>query len=336
MADQTGRREFLRRVIATGAGAYSFGRFSRPAHGDQKPSPDSPSKVVIVRSSALGPFDGRPQPDQSVLTEMLGRGMTALTGESSVMKAWGKVFKPDDRVSIKVNGLGGPRASTRPELANSVAASVQMAGVAPDDIIIWDRRDRDLEEVGFALNRNQPGVKCYGTEGEYTDEIEHRSFRGRISRILSDRTTALINLPILKDHNSAGVTVALKNHYGTCNNPGAHHGNHCDPYLADLNDVPEIRDKTRLIVCDAVQAVCEGGPGFRSPECLWEPQAIMLGFDPVALDFVGWQIIEQRRRDIGLPSLADAGREPKWIATAESLGLGHAREDKIEVIRIET
>ena len=335
MAKHPSRREFLRRLVATGAGAYGLGRFTRGSDADQAQPTSARSKVVIVRSSALGPFEGRPEPDQSLLATMLGRGITALTGVPSVMKGWARVFKPDDLVSIKVNGLGGPRCSSRPELANAIAAGAQTAGVEADNITIWDRSDRDLKDVGFALNRSGAGVKCYGTEGDYSDEISHRSFRGCISKILTDRTTALVNLPILKDHGSSGVTAALKNHYGTCNNPGAHHGNHCDPYLADLNDLPEIRDKTRLIVCDAIQVVCEGGPGFSSPDYLWDYQAIILGFDPVAIDFIGWGLIEQRRREIGLPSLADAGREPKWISSAEALGLGAARQENIEVIEID-
>jgi len=333
LAGHTSRREFLRKIVATSAGAYGLGRFARGASAAAKTLAGKRSRVVIVRSSALGPFEGRPQPDQGLLAEMLGRGLSALTGEKSVMKAWSKVLKPNDRVGIKVNGLGGPRCSTRPELANAVAAGAQAAGVAADDIIIWDRSDRDLVSVGFAVNRGA-GVKCYGTEGDYTDEMEHRSFRGRISRILADRTTALINVPILKDHDNSGVTAALKNHYGTCNNPGAHHGNHCDPYLADLNDLPLIRDKTRLVVCDAIQAVCEGGPGFASPKYLWDYHGLMLSFDPVAVDFIGWQLIDGRRREIGLPSLAEAGREPKWIATAAALGLGAASKDHIEVVEI--
>jgi uncharacterized protein (DUF362 family) len=320
--------------VATGAGAYGLGQFVNGVRADKGSPAGLRSKVVIVRSGALGPFDGRPQPDQGLLSDMLGRGMKALTGQPSVAKAWAKAFKPQDLVSIKVNCLGGPRCSSRPELANAIAASVQMAGVAADNIIIWDRRDRELQEVGFTLNRDRAGVKCYGTDGDYTDEIEHRSFRGRISRILADRTTALINLPILKDHDNAGVTNALKNHYGTCNNPGAHHANHCDPYLADLNHLPLIRDKTRLIVCDAIQAVCHGGPGFASPDYLWDEKAIILGFDPVAVDFIGWGLIERRRREIGVPSLADSGREPTYIRTAETLGLGVARQDRIELIEI--
>jgi len=334
MARQGNRREFLKQLVTTGVGAYGLAHLPSRAGAQQgKNAPTGRSKVVIVRSPSLGPWEGRPQPDQSSLGDMLNRGVVALTGAASALKAWAQVFKPTDLVSIKVNGLGGPRVSSRPELANAVAAAAQAAGVTLDNITIWDRSDRDLTKVGFVLNRGA-GVKCCGTEGDYADEVQHRSFRGRISRILTDRTTALVNLPILKDHGSSGVTCALKNHYGTCNNPGAHHGNHCDPYLADINDLPLIRERTRLIVGDALQVVVEGGPGFKSPDYLWDYKGVLMAFDPVAIDFTGWQLIEQRRREMGLPSLAEAGREPKWIATAGAIGVGAARADDIEVIEV--
>jgi len=332
---RSSRREFLRHLIASGAGAYGLTRLSGTTGAQAAQAQGERSRIVIVRAPALGPFQGRPQPDRELLAAMLSRGMCELTGEASPAKAWGSLFKPGDVIGLKVNCLGGPRCSTRPELAAAVAAGVQASGVPADHITIWDRGDRELPAVGFVLNRDGPGIKCYGTEGDYGDEMQHRSFRGRISRILTDHTTALVNMPILKDHNSAGVTAALKNHYGTCANPSALHGNNCDPYLADLNDLQVIRERTRLIVCDAIQAVCEGGPGFASPDYLWDYKGIMLGFDPVAIDFTGWHLIEQRRREIGLPSLAESGREPKWIATAEALGLGAGRAEKIEVVELQ-
>jgi hypothetical protein len=41
-----------------------------------------------------------------------------------------------------------------------------------------------------------------------------------------------------------------------------------------------------------------------------------VGQDPVAIDQLGWNIIEEKRSQKGLPSLKDAGREPVYIATA--------------------
>jgi len=41
----------------------------------------------------------------------------------------------------------------------------------------------------------------------------------RLSRILTDDISILINVPIMKDHEITGVTGALKNHYGSVKMP---------------------------------------------------------------------------------------------------------------------
>jgi len=49
---------------------------------------------------------------------------------------------------------------------------------------------------------------------------------------------------------------------------------------------------------------------------------VSIATDPVAMDTVGWDVIEEARRQNGLPTLARAGREPAYIRTAAELGLG--------------
>ena len=124
----------------------------------------------------------------------------------------------------------------------------------------------------------------------------------------------LINIPVLKDHDGAGVSIALKNMYGVIHNPNKYHPNGCDPYIADVNMLPEIRAKLRLHICDATTA-CLRGPGFK-PEFTWQQNALIMSQDPVALDQTGWQIIERKRAEKGLKTLTAEGRAPRYIATA--------------------
>ena len=86
--------------------------------------------------------------------------------------------------------------------------------------------------------------------------------------ILAEKCTAIINVPVLKDHDLAGVTMAMKNFYGAIHNPNKYHDNNCNPYIAELNTSPIIKDKTRLIVCDALLAQYNGGPAFK-PQYTW-------------------------------------------------------------------
>jgi len=136
-----------------------------------------------------------------------------------------------------------------------------------------------------------------------------------LSKILTQRCNVLINVPVLKDHDGAGVSIALKNIYGVIHNPNKYHPNGCNPYIADLNMVPEIRTRMRLTICDATTASYEGGPGYK-PEYSWKNNALIVSQDPVALDYTGWQIIERKRAERGLKTLEGDGRAPHYIATA--------------------
>lgn len=336
------RREFLKGAAVTGVGLYGASVLPVELHADSGKSrvvfvssanvikPDSGSTPTKLGMTSVGEADA--SINQEVLNKMLAQGMQAFTGTKSEAAAWKKLFKPSDVVGIKVNCLFAKNASTHPELIASIIAGLKLAGVKEDNIIVWDRNDREMIRSGYSINRDA-GVKCYGTEGEYEAEpTKQGSFNGKLSKIVTEKITALINVPILKDHSMAGVTCAMKNHYGTHVNPGDHHGNNCDPFLADLNSIPAIRDKTRLIVCDAIRPLANGGPGCK-PEFLWDYKNLIIGADPVAVDYQGWQIIEDRRKEIGLKSLADAGRPTKYIATAASQNLGTNDPAKMEIIR---
>jgi len=290
----------------------------------------NPNTIEKLGLAAAGAWDT--SIDQLVLNSMLGQALQKFTGMRADA-AWKSLFKPSDVVGIKVNCLYGKGASTRPEVVAAVVAGLKVAGVKEGNIIVWDSKDADLIKGGYRINRDGPGVKCYGTQDDYEETpTTVGQFSGRLSKILTQQITALVNVPILKDHGTSGITCAMKNHYGSHHNPGDHHANNCDPYIAELNSIPAIRNKTRLIVCEALKPLADGGPAMKR-KCLWDYCSLMVGADPVALDYQGWQIIEARRKEIGMKSLTESHREPKWIATAASLGVGVNDPARIEVIR---
>jgi len=124
--------------------------------------------------------------------------------------------------------------------------------------------------------------------------------------------------------------MSLKNHYGSFHNPGSAHANGCDPFIAEVNALPCVRQKTRLIVCDALLPVAERGPQAR-PEFTYEYKTIMASLDPVAIDTVGIKILDEQRAKIQLPPI-----EPKCksVQTAAAKGLGVGDIGRIEVVKI--
>lgn len=348
MGNKITRREFIKGAAAAGVGAYGVSNMPLDALAATNSAKsrvvivDSPSVLVSsktnentidkLRLKAAGAYDL--SIDMKVLMRMVDQAVQSLTGKRADL-AWKSLFKPTDVVGIKVNCLFGKGASTRPEMVAAVIAGLVTAGVKEDNIIVWDWRTSHLERAGYWINSDKPGIKCYGTDDNVDAEPTTAGmFKGQLSKILSEKITALVNVPILKDHGGAGVTLAMKNHYGSINNPGDQHGEggRCNPHLAHLNSVPVIRNKTRLIVCELLKPLANGGPGLNR-DYVWEHKSIMVGTDPVAIDYLGWQILEARRKEIGLKSLTEEGREPKWIATAASMGLGTNDPANMQVIR---
>jgi len=267
--------------------------------------------------------------------DMLNRSLVALLNVKDAESAWRTLFRPRDIVAIKPNCLAGRKLSSHPELVACIIEGLQTAGVRQENIIIWERTSRELEAAGFPVNVNGAGVRCAGNDAlGFDDEPESSGEIGScFARVLSTHCTALINVPVLKDHDLAGVCVGMKNMYGGIHNPNKYHDHNCDPYVAHLSAHPYIKDKLRLIVCDAAQAECDGGPSYR-PRGAWKFNGLLLGTDPVALDGLGAKIIEDRRRETGLPPLKSAGREPKWLATAAALRLGTDDPPKTRIIEI--
>ncbi len=314
------RRGFL---AATAAAALAW-----PSHADPR-SPAGARGVVVEVGLVSDPPDDR---------VVLARAIEALLGEP-IESAVARIAEPKDRVAVKLNALAGRRLAPRVSMVRAFCDLLEVGGVEPERIILFDRSSRELERAGYATRLEGKGVRCFGTDsikgGGYGEEVlEHRSIGSCFTRILTDHASVLVNVGILKDHDLAGVSAGAKNLYGLIHNPNRYHANTCDPYLADLLDHPAIRPKLRLTIVDAWEAQCHGGPAF-NPAFAFPARRLYLSRDPVAIERVAWKAIEDERARRGLPSLEEERRAPHWIESAAALGLGEADLDRIEIRRIE-
>jgi uncharacterized protein (DUF362 family) len=292
-------------------------------------------RVVCVSGSL--PAGGPPGSNRDPLpggrvAERLRAGLEALLGPDP----WRQICQPRDVVALKINGLAAGALSPRPELVRAVAEGLQAAGVAPGNIIIWDRTTHELERSGFARQTTPEAVRVYGTDalrgGGYGGTLESFGSVGSfVSRIVSEYATVLINIGVLKDHDLAGVSAGMKNLYGALHNPNRYHDRHCDPFVGEVTALPSLRSRLRLTIVDAILAQAEGGPAFAA-SWIWPCDRLLLAVDPVACDRIAWDILEARRAALGLPSLAEAGRPPAWIASAARIGLG--RDEGIQRLEI--
>ncbi len=329
------RRDFLKRAGAGLAGlagvSLSAGcpRARPPSASEPGPSaeplPRASASVAHVTHAGVWAAPG--QLSREIVLRMVDEGVKGVTGAASAEAGWESLFASDDVVAIKVNQISGV-VFTNPVVALAIAQRLMDVGLRPGNIVIWDRKGGEMERNGYSAQGSSREVIVRGVDGEWDESpTVQGAFRGRLAKILTRQCSALINVPVLKHHAGAGVTLALKNHYGSHDNPGRHHRNECDPFIADLNSIPAIRDKARLVVCDATYACFNGGPQADNPNDRWQPDSILVAVDPVAHDAYGASLIEEQRRRKGLGSPV-----PKHLTSAASRGLGTNDLARISVL----
>ena len=303
------RREFVKEVVA-GAAVLRAG--TQLAWG--LPNATQKSKVVIVRDVKLR--TPGPAPDEKRVAALLDHAMQTYFSAQNPVQPWKQIVRPGQVVSLKLNALGGRAIAPSVALVTAICERLQQAGIKPGDITVWERNSRDLEAAGFKLSNAPGAVRFLGSDtvGYEDTSVSYGSVTTRLSKILT-RSDVVINMPVMKNHNIVGVTMAMKNMYGVISNPSAMHGTACDPYIADLNMIPQIRQKVHFVVSDLKTAVYEGGPSYR-PEYAWNEDGLMVGEDRVAIDTVCAQIVQRKRAEKGLNTLEQKGTPLTYIATA--------------------
>lgn len=294
------------------------------------------STVVILKSKRV--FNTGNEINEKILSRMYTQGFMALTGQDKIKDCFHSFLSETEEIGIKINTIGGKYISTRPDVALALANSLSENHDGIGNIIIWDRTNRELRDAGYGLNWNRKGTKIFGTDtqgiGYNRNLVSHLNIGSLFSSIQADQITSSISLAILKDHGLAGVTAGMKNYFGAVHNPNKYHDTNCDPYVAEVFDTYPVKKKHRLSILDGLVIQYHRGPSFHSH---WADKqgTLIFSFDPVAADSIGWQIIEELRAKKGLPSLSEENREPKYLKTAEKMGLGNAELKRITIKEVE-
>jgi len=319
------RRSFIKKSALAAGSAFLYPRVS-----SCKPIPSNGKSKVVQVTDLSEPLSS------NQVAAFLDKGMCSLFNCDNAIAAWQQIVKPGEVVGLKVNCLSG-YGSTHIVLVDTIVERLKEAGIRKNDIIIWDRLSKDLEDGGFKIQDQKNNVRYIGNEllGFYDDLQVYGSVASLVCNTVVRECDCIINLPLLKDHSIAGLTMSLKNMFGAIHNPNKYHLNIGDPYIADVNMLPSIRKKVRLHICDAIEAQYEGGPSYM-PHWRWSMNSLLISTDPVALDYYGWQIIDTKRIEMGLKSLKEVGREPKYIATAADAShhLGTNNPDRIEFLHL--
>jgi uncharacterized protein (DUF362 family) len=304
--------------------------------------------------------------DVPTVQEMMRRGMLALTGEQDLRAAWRRFISPGDVVGLKVNCSGAPGICSHPVIVAETVRQLIATGVKPANIWIYERFRDQMDAVGYdkyvpagvhilaasalrdTLNGYDP--KTY-VEVDFFGEEDTRS---NVIRQVAETFTKIINIPNMKDHGASGVTGCLKNiAYGNFHNVARSHRfakTHTYSFIGTLAMVEPVRSRTVLHLMDGLKGVWHGGPFSPNRDYRFYPAKMMFGTDPVAMDRMLLDVIEEQRQRQGAVSvwnrspehLIPAGqrrtgpnwnrfvREPGHIEYAASLGLGEYDKNKID------
>ena len=373
------RRSFVR-LLAAAPLAGTLQKFSgipalrvesnyAPAKVPGMPGP-YPGRVVSVKSDkAVDIPTGRA--DDAIVREMMAQGMRTLTGAASTADAWRRFFQPADVVGIKVNCGGYPHCISAYEIVAEVVRQLTGVGVPATQIYVYERFQNQMDECNYAphlpegvqivaaerANRNVDNSGYDPATYLEADLFGEEDTRSNIMRLVSQRLTKIINIPNMKDHGATGVTGCLKNvAYGSFSNVARTHSrgkSHTYSVVGTLAAMEPLRSRTVLQIMDGLRGVWHGGPFARTTRYVFYPRQIMFATDPVAVDRLLLDIIDNERRAHGAISIwnrspaslkMDAGRardadpnvniiirEPGHVEYVSTLGLGVHDLKKIKV-----
>lgn len=374
------RREFLAAGVAAATvacsqkvadkqAAASAASSSGLKHGIPGPYPGRVVAIEHPGSIISGAYQAEP------VRQMMERGMLELTHAENWADSWRQFFEPGDVVGIKVNPVGQPHVMSAPEVLHPIIDGLEQAGIKRKDIIVYDRYHDQFLSAGFdkwlpegvrwmsaseKFLNIQMDMEGYDRDvymemplvnpeckAEYSLNDPHVR-RSYVSNFFSKEINKMVNLCVLKHHQSAGVTLALKNlSHGLVNNVNRSHAsttaNACGIFIPAVVDLPIVREKVVLNILDGVKAAYHGGPGGSVGKYSWEHKTMYFATDPVALDKTGWKAIDAKRAEVGVPSIAllKPDEDSRWlnchvehIELAGNFGLGEFDDEKIRVKHI--
>jgi len=331
-----------------------------PAAKPGMPGP-YPGRVVVVKSDrSVDTSTGAA--DDATVREMMARGMRTLTGAATTSEAWRRFIEPSDVVGIKVNCGGYPHCISAYEIVAETVRQLSAVGVPLSQIYVYERFQNQVDECNYAphlpagvnivaaerANRNVDNSGYDPATYLDADLFGEEDTRSNMMKLVSERLTKIINIPNVKDHGATGVTGCLKNiAYGSFSNVARTHQrgkSHTFSVVGTLAAMEPLRSRTVLQIMDGLRGVWHGGPFARTTRYVFYPRQILFGTDPVAIDRLLLDIIDDKRKAEGVISIWDRSpkslkmddtrardadpnvniiiREPGHVEFASTLGLG--------------
>ena len=308
------RREFLKALAVAGAAATikMSGPMEVLAQTVQNSMTGSNYDLVAV-------MGGEP-------VDMFRKAISEIGGMGRFVKAGQKVVVKPNIGWDKTPELAG---NTNPDLVAEIIRQCFTAGAK--EVVVFDHTCADWRKCyknsGIEDAATAAGAKVVPAHEEsYYREIDLPKAKSlkkaMVHKALLD-SDVWINVPILKNHGGAKMTIAMKNHMGIVWDRGYFHKNDLQQCIADIctMDKPAV-----LNVVDAYRVMKTNGPRGKSAADVVTPKGLFLSTDIVAVDTAATKFFNQ----IESMPLDVVGH----LSKGEELEVGTMAIDKLKVKRI--
>lgn len=258
--------------------------------------------------------------------EMFKKGIAEMGGLSRFVKQGQKVTIKPNIGWDKVPELAG---NTNPDLIAEIIKECFAAGAK--EVTVFDHTCDDwvkcYKNSGIEDAAKKAGAKVVpANEESYYREVllpkGKRLKKAKIHQAILD-SDVWINVPILKNHGGANLSISMKNHMGIVWDRGAFHKEDLQQSIADICTLDK---KATLNVVDAYRVMKTNGPRGKSAADVVVAKGIFISQDIVAVDTAAAKFFNQIR-EMPLDHV-------KHLANAQALNVGTMDLDSLNVKRI--
>jgi uncharacterized protein (DUF362 family) len=306
------RRDFLRTaLVGAVAGAVKVEGGTLLA-ANKSAEAQTPMELVAV-------MGGEP-------AELYKKGIEAMGG----MK---RFVKKGQKVVVKPN-IGWDKtpeyaANTNPVLVSEIVKDCLAAGAS--QVVVFDHTCDEWEgcykNSGIAEAAEKAGAKvAFAHDEKYYREVELplavKMKNPKIHEAILD-CDVWINVPILKNHGGAKMTIAMKNYMGIVWDRGYLHRHNLQQCIADATTYEK---RPVLNIVDAYRIMTQNGPKGKTTDDVQLAKTIFMSTDIVAVDTAATKFFSQYR-EMSLDNLP-------YLSMAQNVKVGTMDIDSLKVERI--
>lgn len=306
------RRDFLKTALASAVvGAVSFN--GRTLLASSKSSPEEgPNDLVAV-------MGGEPE-------ELYKRAIEAMGGMTRFVKKGQKVVvKPNIGWDKKPEFA----ANVNPLLVAAIVKDCLAAGAS--EVVVFDHSCDQWEgcykNSGIREAAEKAGARiAFAHDEKYYKEVALPNAVKMKKALIHEEIVNCdiwINVPILKNHGGAKMTIAMKNYMGIVWDRGYLHRNNLQQCIADAATYEK---HPVLNIVDAYRIMTQNGPKGKSLDDVQLAKAIFMSTDIVAVDTAAVKFFNQFKS----MNIDNVGH----IALAQQAGVGTMNLDSLKIERI--